>query len=98
MVIEILNHVERCYSNDDGEVIFRVIKKALENGESVTISFEGVTSITSSFTNSAFIELLKTYDITQVKGKLSFTNSNRAINGMIRDRFNFFSDKQLEYA
>lgn len=98
MVIEVLNHVERCYSNDDGTVIFNIIKNALGNGEHVTVSFKGVNSITSSFTNSAFIELIKSYDITFVKKNLTFINSNRSINMMIRDRFDFFSNKHLEYA
>lgn len=67
VVIEILNHVERCYSNDDGTVIFRLIKSNFDHGENVTVSFSGVNSITSSFTNSAFIELIKEYDINYVK-------------------------------
>lgn len=95
MVIEVMNHVERCYSNDDGIVIFALIKKAFDHGDNVTISFTGVNSITSSFTNSAFIELIKEFDISFVKKHLSFVNSNKSINTMIKDRFDFFSDRQL---
>lgn len=94
MVIEILNHVERCYSNDDGMVIFALIKKSFEQGDNVTVSFAGVNSITSSFTNSAFIELIKEFDMNYVKQHLSFVNSNKSINTMIKDRFDFFSDRQ----
>ncbi|MFI2132926.1 STAS-like domain-containing protein [Lysinibacillus fusiformis] len=98
MVIEILDHVERCYSNDDGNVIFLLINKAFNQGEHVTVSFSGVNSITSSFTNSAFIELIKEYDISYVKQHLSFVNSNKSINTMIKDRFDFFSAKQVAFA
>ncbi|MET4562158.1 hypothetical protein ABIA69_003344 [Lysinibacillus parviboronicapiens] len=95
MVIEIMDHVERCYSNDDGNVIFLLIKEAFDQGEHVTVSFSGVNSITSSFTNSAFIELIKEFDMNYVKRHLSFVNSNKSINTMIKDRFDFFSDRQL---
>lgn len=96
MVIEVLNYVERCYSNDDGLVINGVIKKALQSGNQVEVSFKGVNSVTSSFINSAFIELLKSYEIEYVKQQLTFINSNKSINRMIRDRFAFFMVTNLQ--
>lgn len=96
MVIEVLNYVERCYSNDDGIIINNIINKALENGNQVVISFKGVNSVTSSFINSAFIELIKNYDLEFVKNQLMFTNSNKSINRMIRDRFAFFMETELQ--
>lgn len=98
MVIEVLNHVERCYSNDDGAVIFDLIRKEFIKNNRVVISFSGVNSITSSFTNSAFIELIKEFDLDFVKKNLTFINSNKSINTMIKDRFSFFQNKQLEFA
>lgn len=89
VVVNVLNHVERCYSNEDGTKIFKLLTKYLNKGEIVILSFEGVNSLTSSFTNTALIELLKEYDFNYIKNNLRFTNSNKNINEMIKHRFAF---------
>ena len=61
MVIKILDHVNRCMTNKDGCIIFNIINPLLNNGHQVTVSFQGVDSVTTSFINSAFIELLQYY-------------------------------------
>lgn len=96
MVIEVLNYVERCYSNDDGIIINKVVKNALGNGNQVVVSFKGVNSVTSSFINSAFIELIKNYEKEYVKSRLTFIDSNKSINGIIRDRFASFKEAELQ--
>lgn len=93
MVINVLDHVERCYSNEDGKIILHLLKRALKSGETVEVSFEGVNSLTSSFTNTALIELLKDFEFVHIKKHLRFINTNRTINGMIRDRFEFESQR-----
>lgn len=99
MVINILDHVEHCYSNDDGKVIFQIINNALKNGEQVTVSFNGITSLNSSFVNSAFIELLDHCDFSLIQEKLRFINSTQQINRMIKRRFSFeINRKELAFA
>lgn len=89
MVIEILNHAERCYSNDDGKIIQDVIRNHFNNNESVTISFKNISGVTSSFVNTALIELLDDFDFNFIKKHLKFSNTTKQINDMIRDRFKF---------
>jgi len=91
--INVLDHVERCYSNGDGKVILDLLKAAFSGGESVTLSFQGVTSVTSSFTNTALIELLKEYNLSYIKKHLRFVNTNKLINDMIKARFAFESKR-----
>ncbi|MFD1206614.1 STAS-like domain-containing protein [Sporosarcina contaminans] len=93
MVINVLDHVERCYSNEDGKVILDVLKRALKSGETVVLSFKGVNSLTSSFTNTALIELMNTFGFEYIKNHLRFINTNKHINEMIRQRFEFESKR-----
>jgi len=69
-VIRVLDHVRHCYSNADGLVIQAVIKQQFDLGNKVVLSFEGVDSVSSSFINSAFIELLDFYDFEFIKKNL----------------------------
>jgi len=89
MVINVLDHVERCYSNADGEVILSLIQPLLFRGNRVTVSFAGVDSVPSSFVNSAFIPLLEDFSFDFIRKHLHFSNSTKQINQMIKGRFEF---------
>jgi len=89
VTINVLDHVEHCYSNQDGAIIKSIIIRALSNNECVTISFRGVDGVTSSFVNTALIELLDNFDFDLIKANVKFVNSSKQINNMIRSRFRF---------
>ncbi|MDD3592216.1 MAG: STAS-like domain-containing protein [Sulfurovum sp.] len=59
-----------CTLPEDGEKVFEVIKKALENDKKVMISFKNVTTITSAFLNSAIGKLYGSFDETMLKDHL----------------------------
>lgn len=59
ITVSVLDYVDSCYSNDDGAVVFEIIDSLLNKKNKVIVSFEGINSITSSFTNTAFVELIK---------------------------------------
>ncbi|MNY30357.1 hypothetical protein D3C86_1644630 [compost metagenome] len=58
-------------------------------GEKVVVDFSGITSVPSAFVNSAFIRLLEHVTFRQVRDTLSFVQSTRQINQLIRSRFDF---------
>jgi hypothetical protein len=89
MVVKVLEHVRSASSYDDGEVIFKLILPLVKSGERVVVDFSGITSVPSAFVNSAFIRLLEHVSFNQVKATLSFTQSTRQINQLIRSRFDF---------
>lgn len=95
-LIRVLDHVERCYNASDGEVIHNVIAQKWRQGESVTLSFDGVDSVPSSFVNVALINFLDQYEFDEIKRKLRFTNTTSQINEMIRTRFAFESKRKSE--
>jgi hypothetical protein len=89
MVIKITDHISHCSSNDDGKKIFDLIMPVLKAGGSIRVSFKEVDSLTSSFINSAFIELLNDFSFDYIKANLRFIDTNNYINRMIKKRFDF---------
>jgi hypothetical protein len=89
MVVKVLEHVRSASSYDDGEVIFNLILPSVKAGKRVVVDFSGITSVPSAFVNSAFIRLLEHVPFSQVKATLSFAESTRQINQLIRSRFEF---------
>lgn len=87
VTITIKDHVPHCFNNNDGQIVLNLIMPHLQQAEPVEVSFEGVYSATSSFVNSAFIDLLEHFDFEQIKRLLSITHSNAHINGLIKQRF-----------
>ncbi|EDO0306978.1 DUF4325 domain-containing protein, partial [Listeria monocytogenes] len=52
------NITQNAFSNADGDMVRVEIKKALSAGTKIEVSFNGFTSVNSSFVNSALIKLL----------------------------------------
>ena len=93
MEVKVAERVRNASSYEDGEVIFRLILPAIEAGEEVVVDFSGITSVPSAFVNSAFVRLLEHVSFAQVKRTLSFVQSTRQINQLIRSRFDFVAHK-----
>lgn len=87
--LKVLNHVQHCYTNNDGQVIKEQILKEIQNNDNVVVSFEGVDSVSSSFLNTALIDLLEIYSFNEIKQKIKFSNSSKSINDAIKRRFSF---------
>lgn len=89
MVLRIRDHITHAYTNADGEAIYRLVKHSLLANRPVVVSFAGIRDVTSSFVNSAFIDLLDSIEFDVIKKNLSFVDTTNQINQMIRSRFMF---------
>ena len=89
MLIKILDYVPQCYTRADGEVVAQAIASCLKRGDTAVVSFAGVYGVPSSFINAAFISLLTDFTFDEIKARVSFINSTRHINEMIKKRFDF---------
>lgn len=89
MVVNIIEHVTTASSYEDGEVIFRILLDPVRRGERVEVDFSGITSVPSAFVNSAFVQLLEHVSFDQVRATLTFRQSTRQINDLIKSRFEF---------
>ncbi|MCA3238105.1 MAG: STAS-like domain-containing protein [Curvibacter sp.] len=87
--IRILDHVSTASSYEDGETVYTLIKSHIDDGNSVDLSFDGISSVPSAFVNSAIIRLLENFSFEQVKAHLHIIDSTRHINQLIKSRFDF---------
>lgn len=94
MDIKVIEHVASASSYDDGEKIFKLLLDPIRDGQKVVVNFSGITSIPSAFVNSAFVRLLEFVPFEQVRGNLTFAQSTRQINELIKSRFEFVSQRK----
>lgn len=94
MVIRILDHVATASTYEDGEAIYRLIRGAIADGQTVTVSFDGVLAVPSAFVNAAFVRLIESVPIDRVRGCLRIEDSTKAINDLVRGRFSFVASRQ----
>ena len=87
MVILISEIVSSCDSNEQGDEVRKAILRALEAESSVFLDFSGVTNVTSSFVNSALLDLSPELDLQTIKSRVQICRVNRQIGTMIKDRF-----------
>ena len=89
MVIEIIRHIEKPSSYEDGELIYKLICQEMRKDRKAVVSFQGIASVPSAFVNSAFIRLLDEFSFEEIKSLLVITDSTRHINELIKSRFDF---------
>lgn len=86
MVIAVKSLVPACDTNAHGDVVRGAITLALQNGGAVDISFAGISAATTSFVNAAFVDLLDTMTLADIKARVRILHSSRQINDMIKAR------------
>jgi STAS-like domain of unknown function (DUF4325) len=86
MVIRVLDIVPSADTGDQGAAVFARLRQELGANAKVTLSFEGVKTATSSFVNLAFVQLLSSFSLPDIKSRLRIVASTRQINDMIRTR------------
>ncbi|WP_440095155.1 STAS-like domain-containing protein [Acinetobacter baumannii] len=59
-------------SMQTGDKIYTILKDKVQNGEHITLDFEGVTLFASPFFNSAIGRLLKDKEISELQQQLKF--------------------------
>jgi len=76
IVINIFNIVGSsfCVEADDGEKVYTLLKKAVENNKKVTLSFQNVEMLTSAFLNTAIGQIYRDFDEELIKKLLSVDN------------------------
>jgi len=97
MVIRILDHVKHATDYADGDVIYRLVRKAFEQERKVTLSFDGILSTPSAFINAALVQLIEHYSLERIRADLTIIKSTRQINAVIKRRFTFISNEGEQF-
>ena len=93
MVIRVKTLVDVCDTNSQGEVVRAAVVSALAVEGVVVISFSGLSNATSSFVNSAFVDLLETMPFEEIKRRVRVINASRQIVDMIKLRMTFEAER-----
>lgn len=72
-------------SRGNGKIIREEVKPLLDAGESVTLDFVGVDTVTQSFADEIFGIFIRAFGVGYIKDKLLIVNFNEGI----RDTINF---------
>ena len=91
--IELKNVLNQHVTNEDGDLLFNIIRDEFEKDNKVNISMLDVYGLNTSFVNSAFIQLLEHYSYDFIKKNLTFSNSNKQINDAILENFQYQTEK-----
>lgn len=89
MVIKVKAVSRSADTNAQGDLLFSAVQGALSKGKIVTIDFDGISNVTSSFVNSSFVRLLDFYDFPTIKSKVRIIGANRQIAEVIKSRMYF---------
>lgn len=63
-----------CIDTDDGQKIYNLIKRALENGKKIKLSFQNIDIMTSAFLNVAIGQIYRDFKEETIREKLSVEN------------------------
>lgn len=86
MVICVKNVVDGCDTNEQGIVVYRRMRSELGSGRFIVLDFSGVSNVTSSFVNSAIVQLIDDLGYDFVRNFVAIKGVNRQIGMMLRDR------------
>lgn len=86
MVIRVAEIVERCYTYEDGLQLLKIMDEGLESNNQIQVSFKGVTAVSSSFINGAFVPLLDKIGFDAIRERIQVMDSNKIINNLIKSR------------
>ncbi|WP_375698353.1 STAS-like domain-containing protein [Pseudophaeobacter sp. TrK17] len=94
MVIVVKNVVVDCDTNAHGAVLRDLILDALDRQKCVCFDFSGVFNVTSSFVNTAFVEVIEQRGVAAFKSNVSLKNVNKQIAGLVKARVAFVSSSE----
>ncbi|WP_420337527.1 STAS-like domain-containing protein [Roseibium sp.] len=86
MDIVVRNIVTHCDTNADGAAVKTALRPFLLKTDIVTVDFAGINNVTSSFINTAFIELIEEHGIKKFKDSVRVANATKQIADALKDR------------
>jgi len=84
MVVRALDHVRQCYSSTDGAIIADVLRDSFARDRVVTLSFDGVSDVPSSFINACLVPFVDEFSLDGLKRRLTVTDATKQIADMVR--------------
>ncbi|MDE4305617.1 STAS-like domain-containing protein [Phaeobacter gallaeciensis] len=90
MVVVVKSVVGACDTNAHGAVLRDLILDGLDRQQPMCLDFTGIFNATSSFVNTAFLEVVEQRGFDAFKANVSLKNVNKQIAGLVRSRLSSF--------
>lgn len=84
MDVRVLDIVRACNTAAEGTDLFEAIWPRLKDDMDVSISFDGVTDVTSSFVNASIVRLVQKRNFEAIEMNLSISDISKQSADMIR--------------
>lgn len=94
VLVRVKDHVQYAYTYEEGQVIYELIEPAIARGDAVTVSFDGLKAVPSSFINASILQLADRFSIDHIRTHLQIADSTRFINELIKRGFQTAAGKQ----
>lgn len=85
--IKIAHIIQQYSTYEDGQTVCNEIKKQLQDGNAISLSFEGIVGVPSSFVNGLLNDLIAEIGLDGIKQKVKITHSTKIINDMLKRKF-----------
>lgn len=86
MVITVIALTSGADTASQGAVLFDAITAALSDAPTISVSFDGIATVTSSFTNASFLRFAQENGLGALKTRIRIVNASSQIREMLRNR------------
>src|SRR2546422_10147372 len=91
-----------CMIYEDGEKLHAAYRPAFDRGETIFLDFTGTRVFVSQFFNAAVGQLLKNYNVEEVRNRLKFLNlppaANASLRGSVENAERYYRDPKYREA
>lgn len=84
VVIEVIRTTCSADTTSQGEALRASLERAMREHKDITLSFSGISAVTSSFINASLLPILDTMAFDEFKARIKIVNSTRLINDIIK--------------
>jgi hypothetical protein len=93
--IKVKDITKGTFTNEDGLSVYNAIYSAISENDSIILSFEGITSLSSSFLNSSIGEIIEKFGFDFLKNKIKITKYTPQLSGLIVNYIKNYSKPEI---
>ena len=86
MVIHVKNLAGEAATASEGALLYAALTEGLQSAQIVVVSFDGVPTVTASFTNASFLRLAQERGLSLLKDRVKILGASTQVREVLRDR------------
>jgi hypothetical protein len=89
--IKVKDITKGTFTNEDGLSVYNAIYSTISENDCIILSFEGITSLSSSFLNSSIGEIIEEFGFDFLKNKIKITKYTPQLSVLIQNYIKSYS-------